>query len=201
MPQSSSGNSLGRLKVDTKSGSECFHSQGADLDYTLLEFWRWNVSDLVSNTTRGVLAEFIVAKALGIETTVRDEWAAHDLTTADGVKIEVKSAAYVQIWAQKRYSAIQFRTPKSRAWDPNTNVLDTESKRHADVYVFALLAHKDKSTIDPLDLSQWQFYAVPTATLDARGQGSISLSVLNSICPPVDYQDLRQLVARTGKRL
>jgi hypothetical protein len=48
-------------------------------------------SDLVSNSTRGVLAEFIVARALGLDTGVRTEWQAFDLETASGKKIEVKS--------------------------------------------------------------------------------------------------------------
>jgi len=39
--------------------------------------------------TRGVLAEFIVARAVGVETAgVREEWAAYDLQTPDGVMIE-----------------------------------------------------------------------------------------------------------------
>jgi hypothetical protein len=51
------------------------------LETELIEFWQWSISDLVSNVSRGVLAEFIVAKALEINTVsnVRDEWAAYDL--------------------------------------------------------------------------------------------------------------------------
>jgi hypothetical protein len=51
-----------------RSGKEPFHSGGLDLGFSLLEFWRWRSSDLVSNTLRGVLAEFIVAKALDLPT-------------------------------------------------------------------------------------------------------------------------------------
>ena len=171
-------------------------------DYTVLDFWSWSASDLVSNATRGCLAEFIVAKALGISTIdVRDEWAAYDLITPDGVKIEAKSAAYVQSWAQKRHSPIQFVTPKTRAWDPDTNLQATEAKRQADVYVFALLAHKDKATVDPLDLGQWRFYVLPTVTLDSRtrSQHSITLKTLDRICgDPVAYHDLRALVAQVA---
>jgi hypothetical protein len=38
-----------------------------------------------------------------------------------------------------------------------SGALSTEIKRHADVYVFALLAHTDKATVDPLSLDQWRF--------------------------------------------
>ena len=60
---------------------------------------RWANSDLVSNVTRGVLAEYIVAHAVGVSTAiVRDEWAAYDLETPDGIKLEVMPAAYIQSW-------------------------------------------------------------------------------------------------------
>lgn len=61
-------------------------------------FWRWSASDLVSNTMRGVLAEYIVALAMGIDTEegVRREWDAYGLVLGDGTKVEVKSAAYIQ---------------------------------------------------------------------------------------------------------
>jgi hypothetical protein len=30
------------------------------------------------------------------------------------------------------------------------------------LYVFCLLAHKDKSTLDPLNMDQWQFFVLAT---------------------------------------
>ena len=47
---------------------------------------------------------------------VREGWAAWDLTTPGGVWVEVKSAAYVQSWAQKELSRISFSTPRPLAW-------------------------------------------------------------------------------------
>ena len=126
--------SLARLAVTLKRGDEQFHAASAALAFSLLDFWRWSVSDLVSNATRGILAEFIVAKSLGIPTdSVRDEWGAFDLSTPAGIKVEVKSAAYLQTWHQRRFSEIKFLTPKTRGWDPETNLLGAASKRHADV--------------------------------------------------------------------
>ena len=57
-------------------------------------------------------------------------------------------------------------------------------RRHADVYVFALLAHQDKASVDPLDLAQWKFYVLPTSTLDSRNrsQYSITLKSLSTLC-------------------
>jgi hypothetical protein len=106
-----------------------------------------------------------VARALGLDAGVRDEWQAFDLQTA-GKKIEVKSAAYVQSWGQKELSKIVFSTRQTLAWDAKTGAFAKESKRQADIYVFALLAHREKETIDPLNLDQWEFYVLPTSALD-----------------------------------
>jgi hypothetical protein len=147
------------------------------------------------------LAEFIVAKALGISTAVRTVWAAYDLlmTVEPGrqLKIEVKSAAYLQGWEQEKYSMIQFDVRKTKALDEATSIYAGTSKRQADVYVFALLKHRDRPTIEPLDLSQWEFYVLPTATLnDEIGEGhSISLKALEKLTATVSFSNLRLAVA------
>jgi len=103
-----------RLMCKPKTGCERFRSDDGDLDFGLYDFWRWSMSDLVRDATRGRLAEFIVAKALSISIdAVRDEWGAYDLKMPEGIKIEVKSAAYIQSWNQSKLSAISFRTPRT----------------------------------------------------------------------------------------
>jgi hypothetical protein len=142
-----------RIKPRRKTGEERFRSGDGDAGFKLLDFWQWTTSDLVSNSTRGVLAEFLVARALGVDTGVRDEWQAFDLVTPTGKKVEVKSAAYVQSWGQKELSRIVFSTRHTLAWDAETGAFAADSRPHADIYVFALLAHRDKDTIDPLNRS------------------------------------------------
>jgi hypothetical protein len=176
---------LGPLRAPRRTGRERFHRGGEPLGFALADFWAWSVSDLVSNATRGRLAEYLVARALGLSTAgVRNEWSAYDLETPSGIKIEVKSAAYLQAWYQQRLSTVSFSTPPTRAWDPETNIQSTEVARQADVYVFALLAHLDKATLDPLDVSQWEFFVLPTAVLNARtrSQHSITLKSLQTLC-------------------
>jgi hypothetical protein len=194
-------NTLGRLRVNRRTGAEPFHSNGTDLGFDLLGFWQWSSSDLVSNVTRGRLAEYIVARALGLANDVREDWAALDLVTPDGTKIEVKSAAFVQSWNQTRLSSVTFVTPATRAWDADSNVLSAEAKRQADVYVFALLCHQEKATIDPLDLSQWRFYVVPTSVLNARtrSQYSITLKSLEKLCQSaVAFEELADTIKQTA---
>ena len=107
----------------------------------------------------------------------------------------------MQSWSQKKLSAIQFVVPRKRGWDPETNVMEEEPSRHAQVYVFALLAHKDKATVDPLNLSQWRFCVLPTRVLDerARSQHSITLSSLEAVAgAPIDFWSLGKAVSRAG---
>ena len=88
---------LKRLNVHWEPGSESFHTNGRQLNFNLLSFWQWSASDLVSNATRGIVAEYIVGRALGLAMKgIGNEWAAFDLETLSGVKIEVKSRSYIQ---------------------------------------------------------------------------------------------------------
>jgi hypothetical protein len=193
---------LPRIAGARKVGAESFHLDGHALPINLLSFWQWSVSDLVSNVTRGRLAEFIVATAIGIDVSggVRKDWDSVDLITPAELKIEVKSAAYVQSWFQKRPSDIVFQTPRTRAWDPTTNLFSDESRRQAEVYVLALLHHQDKLTIDPLNLGQWCFFVLPTHVLDARkrSQHSITLGSLEALVRRVSYSDLAAAVVQAG---
>lgn len=189
---------LPQIQAKPQSGNERLHSDVVKVEATVFDFWRWSVSDLLSNATRGRLAEFIVALAVGINVKdeVRDEWGAFDLTTPEGIKVEVKSAAFIQSWAQMKHSTISFRVPKTRAWNANTNIQEKESRRQADVYVFALLAHKEQETIDPLNLDQWHFYVLPTQVLDerTRSQHSITIRSLEKLCGAVRFAQLHQAV-------
>lgn len=194
------------IEQEPRSGGENLHINGRRLDVpvSVSDFWRWSSSDLLSNTARGVFAEFIVANALGVPTKgIRKEWDPYDLLTSDGIRVEVKSAAYIQSWHQNKLSSISFVIRKRRGWDSKTNLLETEPRRHADVYVFALLAHMDQSTIDPLDLGQWKFYVLSTPVLNerTRSQHSITLRTLETLSGgPVAYGDLlKTVISANGK--
>jgi hypothetical protein len=149
-------------------GSEMLHRNGVALGLDVLRFWQWAASDLVGNTFRGCLAEFLVAADLGLVDGTRRDWEGCDLVTADGVRIEVKTSGYIQSWNQKRLSTPRFSIGLARAWDPATDTFTTEAARNSDVYVFCLHHHQQKSTVDPLDLSQWTFYILSTVRLNDR---------------------------------
>lgn len=185
---------LKEIKALPKSGEEELTFNNQLLGYTLIDFWRWSVSDILSNATRGRFAEFIVGTAIGLNLeNVRNEWDAFDLVTLDGVKVEVKSASYIQSWTQKEYSKITFSIKPARFWDAENNIQSKEPKRHADVYVFCLLKHKEQETVDPLKLEQWEFYVLPTSRLDSyqRSQTSITLNSLKKLTDGITYQNLK----------
>ena len=77
---------LPKIIVERKTGNEKFTLNENVLDFNLNEFWSWNQSDLIENRTRGILAEFIVKKALNIKNESRVEWDDYDLITEKGTK-------------------------------------------------------------------------------------------------------------------
>ena len=83
---------------------------------TLRNFWAWCLSDLRTNTVRPMLAEFLVARALGAADRPRVEWDAYDVRTSDGIRVEVKSGAYLQAWEQSRLSTVVFGGLSARTW-------------------------------------------------------------------------------------
>lgn len=193
---------LGQISLRLRDGDEPFHDHGRALGFDVLGFWRWSTSDVVNNTTRGILAEYLVAQAVDVSHGVRVGWAAYDIDDPRGIAIEVKSAAYVQSWSQRRLSPITFGCARTCPVDPLTQKPGTVKCRQAQVYVFALLAHQDQETLDPLDVSQWEFYVVPTAVLDCRerSQHSITLKSLRDLHgPPVDYSGLPVAIAEAAR--
>lgn len=200
----STSSRLDHLVVSRKLGAERFRVGDNDIGFDLQSFWRWYASDLVSNATRGCLAEYIVAQAIDANASgVRDEWAACDLRTADGISVEVKSSAFVQRWRQQKLTEPSFGTQETAAWDEQTGSYAKTKQRHADVYVFALLAHTEKSSVDPMNLEQWQFYALPRAVLDARTTctGSIELEELRDLAGEcVSFAELHGAVRIAAQR-
>ena len=168
------------------------------INATVGDYWRWAYSNVHGNTARGMLAQFIVAKALGDSREAIDIWAAYDVIASDGTKVEVKSAAYLQSWSQRSYSRIQFTIAKTLGWDDRSGDWEGNTPdRHSDAYVFALLTEKDKEKVDPLNLGQWEFYVVPTRVLDTQfGEArSISLARLRTLATPVAIAELPTALA------
>jgi hypothetical protein len=199
-------------------GSEPLHGPSAPASgATVLDFWRWAFSDLSDNTLRGVFAEWLVARLLDISLEVRVGWAVHDLTTPEGWRIEVKSAAYRQSWhalqVDAKPSAIVFNRLHTLAWTPETGEETTRSY-HADIYVLCHQKAELLDQFDALNVTQWDFYVLTRAQLEAlawmeQGQQrfprSIGIATLKRLVEEEKAvrcaaADLRATVARAASR-
>jgi len=171
----------------------------------LLSFWQWAYSDLVANTERGALAEYLVACALGINNEYRISWGRYDLVTPQGVSIEVKTSGYIQTWEQQELSKINFGISETLGWDNITNKYANKRRRQAQVYVFCVHNHKEQDTINPLDISQWEFYILPTDTLNRdsrlKSQKTISLAALIKLkAQKCEYHNLLTEIEKHAER-
>jgi hypothetical protein len=193
---------LPEIKSTLKDGSEELTDNGNFVGYTILDFWKWRMSNLLNNIDRGAFAEFIVAKAIGVDEQ-KTEWREFDIITENRkIKIEVKSASYIQAWKQSNFSIIRFSIRKTCVWNYETHTY-SEPKRHADVYVFCLLKNRDPETLDILKLEQWEFYVVKTAILDEKyeNRNSISLLDLQKLTEPVSYNKLRNEIFKVNAKM
>lgn len=169
------------LRPKLKDGSEPVLDDQGSRRSDLRRFWRWAYSQTLDNTLRGVLAEYIVGLALGVvDGAVRTEWDAFDLVSPEGTRVEVKSSAHIQSWAQSKPSPLTFRIPQTSNWSHDTGRWGAGRLRQSQVYVFCAFTTLDPDVADPLDTRQWEFYVVSTARLDAEvgRQKTISLTEL-----------------------
>jgi hypothetical protein len=188
-----------RIEIQKKTGNESLMFSGVDTGIKLIDFWSWKFSDIISNTARGHFAEFIVATALKIDLSIiSDDWSAFDLTSPEGIKVEVKSSAYLQTWMQKNFSKISFSIRAARSWNSITNEMAKTPSRASDVYVFCLLKHKDQATLNPMNLEQWEFYVLSTVEVNnyERSDSSITLKSLQKLTKSISYNNLRETVIR-----
>ncbi|AWT26633.1 hypothetical protein Csp1_18600 [Corynebacterium provencense] len=193
----------GAIAQPPKTGAEQIRDEQGIPRGSLLGFWRWAYSQTLDNALRGVLAEYLVGLALGgPDRDARVEWDPYDLTTADGVKVEVKSTAYLQSWAQNRKSVLKFNIPETNPWDAVTGTWGSSRVRQSDVYVFCVFTAVDPDTADPLDMSQWDFYVAPTSRVNEvlGGQKTVVLSSLIQRVAPkkVTFTGLADAVRTAG---
>jgi hypothetical protein len=162
------------------TGQEQLSGAGAG-DGTLLDFWRWAFGDLRLNDVRGVFGEWLVAQLLGMALPPRSSWDAYDLVTRKGIKIEVKTTAFIQAWRPDRPTkAPSFGGLCGRCLNPDTCLYADQPTYNADLYVFCLQIETDAARWDALDLAQWRFFLLTRDVIEQRGCKSLSLSALRT---------------------
>jgi hypothetical protein len=169
------------------------------------ECLRWCFGELLSNAARGKVAEFVVAKALGIAEGFRQEWDACDLRYGE-IGIEVKSSAYLQSWYQKKPSAISFDiAPRKQTWEDSSNTWSTlePPRRVADIYVFCIFKEQDRTIADPLITDQWEFFILSTSKIDKVWgmQKTLSHGPLQRVATAIQFEDIRGAIDDLGNLL
>lgn len=163
-------------------------------DVPVSAFWQWAYSSLLTDTVRGILAEFIVARLVGGHIVPQTPWQRWDVLMPADVRIEVKSSAYLNTWNRPKVAkTIGFSGLMATIFPPIHDG-DAVPQYHSHVFVFCLLATKDWGTIDPLDVKHWEFYVVPVNRLRAAGSPkSVSLRRVQALavgsCAASDLKD------------
>ena len=166
-------------------------------DTKLVDYWRWAHSNLIDNTERGAFAEYLVHTAVGATSKTRTNWDKYDVLSPEGIRIEVKAAGYIQSWAQKKLSTISFSIRPTYGWDAETNQYSEECVRQSDVYVFCLHKQTEQETVNILDVSQWTFFVLPTAIMNAK----IELKIGKNIRQIREKQNMTQETLATKLQL
>ena len=182
------------------TGSERFISESKDAGFSITDYWSWAFSDLYNNVYRGDMAEYIVASALGLTPPhgryVRNVWNPYDLLTKTGLRVEVKSASYLQSW-DGDFAKIVFGIAPAHDYPyPDSFRPSPEVQRNNDVYVFCLFTARTRS-IPMYNLDSWEFRVLRTSILNEKmpTQARISLTSLERLCPTtVKYSGLREAV-------
>lgn len=203
---------MGREKIKEK---DCTVGEISD-------FWKWSYSFISSPTVRGDFAEYLVYVALKGNNVsdehyqTRMDWDMVDLTygrgidpplpfitfcesTGHGWGIEVKSSSTTN------KSGVRFDIKPKKGFHVKLNKIVEHHRNWADIHIFALLTNEE-SQVAGLDLSNWDFYVIPTAKLELfrkvkkREFKSISVSgLLDAGAISCRFGTLKKTVDRTIK--
>ena len=180
---------------------EMFHHKGQYL-FSVLDFWRYAYGQLEG--LADTLAEFFVAKALGIEKAENvNYWTAYDMAYRNK-RIEVKATSYVHPWntSVSKVRTFSIEPTNNSYWGNSAEGVNGGKKlsRQSEVYVFCLNSNMDIQNNDPLNVDDWIFYVVPTFEINIYckenpNQKKISLNVVRRLAKSgVAFHELRNAV-------
>ena len=186
------------IDIRNTENDKIIDGQGNEI-FSVLDYWKWAHSCLLDNAERGIFAEYLVARAVRGNGSERVNWDKYDVVSEEGITIEVKTSAYLQYWGQDKLSNIQFKIPKTHAYNPENNTYESEKKRQAQVYVFCLHAETEQAKINVLDTRQWKFYVLPSKVFNESNlyaeASSISLGPLLKLgAVECQYEEIHDVI-------
>ena len=155
----------------------------------------------MNNVHRAHFVECMIALALGQEwqlTWQNDwDWAAWDIESESGVRLEVKQAAARQTWdrdapARKRSPRFDI-APRTGYWTRDGSRWVERPGRAAQIYVFAWHGESRVELCDQRNAEQWLFYVVREECLPVD-QKSIGLKALEELVAPCRVEELQSSV-------
>ena len=155
---------------------------------------------IMNNTHRAHFVECLIALALGDQWQLTWQqgwdWAAWDLESQSGVRLEVKQAAARQSWdppeTPQRHPRFDI-APRNGYWTADGSQWKDLRARHADIYVFAWHGESRAELCDQTNAEQWLFYVLPENTLPGN-QKSIGLAALDKLAAPRRIGELKSAV-------
>lgn len=190
------------LTTKLLNGNEQFVDNGRPLGLSVRDFWSFQFSNILHDPDE--IAEFLVAKALGMDTPFnKQSWTLYDILYRNK-RIEVKETAYYHPFnkpgevSRRRNFGIQ----KANSEYDDSNRLN-RYERQNDLYVFCLLNGTNEEEAWPLEVSHWEFFVVPTCVINEQcaDQKTVSLSRVKSFASSVSYNELREAVDKVINEL
>lgn len=177
-----------RKKYSIKKGEVCTGKEnfigGNEFPFrnlTIMDFRAFQYSNIWNMIAD--LAEFIVAKALGKEKPInREFWSLWDINY-QGYRIEVKATSDYHSWDKEEKKKPTRRTFSIAQTHEFYKVTDADLVRNNDIYVFCYNKGNTPEESYPLNLGNWEFYIIPTNTIDklCGKQKTISLTKVQKI--------------------
>lgn len=177
------------------NGNEKFLFEDKELDFGILDFWKYKYSNIWN--MQEYIAEFLIEKALGLEKSQNtDSWTLYDIDYRSK-RIEIKETSYYHPWnengniSNQRVFGI---TMANSSYEKPSQ--ENKFERQNDIYVFCLNIGKTREEANPMNITNWEFYIVPTKTINALcGKNkTISLGKVKSIAKQVDYFEIKNYI-------
>lgn len=182
-----------RKPIELLDPGKAFTDGGKSLGLTAINYWQYQFSNVWDAYEE--VAEFMVGKALGMKKPTNKNGSTLFDIEYKGKRIEVKATAYYHSWrGDNEYSNV--RTFSIAETVGQHNEREPIPVRHNDAYVFCLNTGKTEKDADPFEMSHWEFYVVPTSTInnECGHNAKISLGRLKKITPPVSYCKLKESI-------
>jgi hypothetical protein len=165
------------------------------------KFATWALGEINSNIKRALLAEYIVANALTVDSLYHNQWEDFDLMVA-GVSIEVKSSGIITPPFPTPYRNRNPRfdiAARSQFWshEENRRINYSSPTRPAKCYIFCLHTPEEESCFRPFDFDQWEFCICITEIINAifSSQKSASWNRLLTVGQHSKFSDLKDSFA------